>query len=70
MRVRAIPFLEGEEDREILKAHCRKNGIKIGLVEDLVREELDKIGLQRRDGIFERMDELIRNSIDFAEDGD
>lgn len=70
MRVRAIPFLESEEDRAILKAHCRKNGIKIGLVEDLVREELDMIGLARRDGIFERMDEHIRNSIEFGEDSE
>ena len=67
MRPKGIAFLDDSESRRMLENHCRQVGITLSTVEQLVREEIEMVGLERRDGLFERMHEIIRDSIGLDE---
>jgi hypothetical protein len=65
---RGVAFLDDPESRELLRVHCERAGIDLAIVEELVREEVDVVGLQRRDGLHSRMHDIIRNSVGLDDD--
>jgi hypothetical protein len=56
-----ISLLEKGEGRELLKKHCRKVGLPVRVIEELVRIELDQVGRVRRRGMFDRFDDVLSN---------
>ena len=70
---KGIAFLDDPESRELLRQHCERLGIELSTVEQLIAEEVDVVGLERRDGLFQRMHEIIRESVGlgdgFPDDG-
>lgn len=59
-----ISLLEKGEGRELLKKYCRKIGVSVRLIEELVRVELDQIGRVRRRGLNDQFDELLSEEDD------
>lgn len=60
----SIKLIEVGQGRELLKKHCRQNGVSIRLIEELVSIEIDYAGMGRRDGIWDRFDEVIDAHVD------
>ncbi len=60
---KGIAFLDDPESRELLREHCERVGIELSTIEQLVAEEVAVVGLERRDGLFQRMHEIIRDSV-------
>lgn len=63
MRTQGIAFLDDKESRKLLKVHCARIDVPLETVERLIQEEVDVVGLERRDGLFERMHEIIRDDV-------
>ena len=54
-----IVLLDSPTGREIILKHCKKEGIEITVLEDLVSAELDQVGKRKKRGINERFDEIL-----------
>lgn len=54
-----VVLLDSETGRDIVRRKCRKEGIRISLLEDLVEAELAQAGKLRKRGLFERFDEIL-----------
>lgn len=54
-----VVLLNSEEGRRLVKAKCRKAGIRISTFENLVEAELDRLGMKRRAGLREEFDEIL-----------
>lgn len=67
---KGIAFLDDPDSRELLDRHCKQIGIELSTVEHLVNEEVSVVGLERRDGLFQRMHEIIRESVGLNDDTD
>ncbi len=65
---KGIAFLDDPESRALLREHCERVGIELSTVEQLVQEEVAVVGLERRDGLFQRMHEIIRDSVGLNDD--
>ena len=63
MRTQGIAFLDDNESRKLLNVHCARIGVPLESVERLIQVEIDVVGLERRDGLFERMHEIIRDDV-------
>jgi len=59
-------LLDEESGRTALKRACRKAGVGIKVIEDLVEAELEQVGKLRKRGLMDRIDEILAA----AEDGD
>lgn len=68
MRTQGIAFLDDNESRMLLKVHCASIDVPLETVERLIQEEIDVVGLERRDGLFERMHEIIRDDVGLDHD--
>jgi hypothetical protein len=60
---KGIAFLDDPESRNLLALHCERLNIDLSTIEQLVAEEVSVVGLERRDGLFQRMHEIIRESV-------
>ena len=60
---KGIAFLDDPESRDLLALHCERLNIDLSTIEQLVAEEVSVVGLERRDGLFQRMHEIIRESV-------
>ena len=60
---KGIAFLDDPESRDLLALHCQRLNIDLSTIEQLVAEEVSVVGLERRDGLFQRMHEIIRESV-------
>jgi hypothetical protein len=67
---KGIAFLDDPESRALLIWHCERLSIDLSTLEQLVAEEVSVVGLERRDGLFQRMHEIIRESVGLNEDPD
>lgn len=67
---KGIAFLDDPESRALLLRHCERLSIDLSTIEQLVAEEVSVVGLERRDGLFQRMHEIIRESVGLNEDLD
>lgn len=65
---KGIAFLDDLDSRELLREHCARIGVDLSTVEQLVAEEVAVVGLERRDGLFQRMHEIIRDSVGLNDD--
>lgn len=65
---KGIAFLDDPESRELLREHCERVGLDLSTVEQLVAEEVAVVGLERRDGLFQRMHEIVRDSVGLNDD--
>lgn len=54
-----VVLLDSETGRDIVRRKCRKEGIPISLLEDLVAAELEQAGKLRKRGLFERFEEIL-----------
>ena len=63
-----ISLLEKGEGRTLLKAACRKRGISVKTIEELVRVEIDQVGRVRRRGMFDQFDEILSKAEDSEEE--
>ena len=63
-----VTFLEEEFSRNLLEQHCQEIGVDLITVEQLIQEEIDVLGLERRDRILLRIHEIVRDSIDWSGD--
>ncbi len=70
MSTKGIAFLDDRESRRLLQAHCERIGISISILEDLIQEEIDVVGLERRDGLFERMHEIVREDVQLDDEAE
>ncbi len=59
-----VVLLNSEEGRRLVKAKCRKAGIRISTFERLVEAELDRQGMMRRAGLWEEFDEILDEAAD------
>lgn len=66
MSFKGISLLDKDSGRAALKRACRKAGVGIKVIEDLVEAELDQVGKLRKRGLMERIDEILAA----AEDGE
>lgn len=53
-----ISLLEKGEGRKLLKEHCRRIGVSVKTIEELVRLELDQVGRIRK-RILDQFDEAL-----------
>jgi hypothetical protein len=67
---KGVAFLDDPESRALLILHCERLGLDLSTIEQLVAEEVSVVGLERRDGLFQRMHEIIRESVGLNEDPD
>lgn len=65
---KGIAFLDDADSRKLLHEHCARVGVDLSTVEQLVAEEVAVVGLERRDGLFQRMHEIIRDSVGLNDD--
>lgn len=63
-----LPLFEQGEARDALKKYCRKAGIQIHTLEQLVDVELEQIGKQRKRGLKEKFDEILTNEFDIPKE--
>lgn len=68
MRQKGIAFLDDKESRKLLETHCDRIGVPMSVVEALIQVEIDVVGLERRDGLFERMHEIVRDDVELDDD--
>lgn len=61
-----ISLLEKGEGRKLLKEHCRRIGISVKTIEELVRLELDQVGRIRKRGLFDQFEEALSSTPDPA----
>ncbi len=54
-----VVLLNSDEGRRLVKAKCRKAGIRISTFENLVEATLDRQGMMRRSGLWEEFDEIL-----------
>lgn len=54
-----IRLTEQGEGRDLLKKHCRRIGVSVKVVTDLIEIEQEHVGQGRRDGIYRKFDELL-----------
>lgn len=66
MSIKGISLLDKDSGRDALRRACRKAGVRIKVIEDLVEAELEQAGKLRKRGLMERIDEILAA----AEDGD
>lgn len=59
-----VVLLNKDESRRLVRAKCRNIGVKIATLEELVDAELDKQGMMRRAGLWERFDEILDGAAD------
>lgn len=59
MEGNGVVLLDSKVGRNIVKKHCKEQGIDISILEDLVTSELEQIGKLRKKGLFERFDEIL-----------
>lgn len=59
MRRTGIALLNEGEGRELLRKRCREAGVSMSAIEELIRVELANLGKARRNGLFERIDEVL-----------
>lgn len=57
-----VVLLDSETGRAIVRKHCRKAGIPITELEDLVAEEIKQAGKLRKRGLFEEFDQILGRS--------
>lgn len=62
-----ISLLEKGEGRKLLKEHCRRIGVSVKTIEELVKIELDQVGRIRKRGLFEQFEDVLSSTSD-AED--
>jgi hypothetical protein len=62
MSFRGISLLDKSTGRDALKRACRKAGVKVKVIEDLVTAELDQTGRVRKRGLMERIDEILASA--------
>lgn len=54
-----VVLLDSETGRDIVRRKCRKEGVRIAVVEELVAAELEQAGKLRKRGLFERFEEIL-----------
>jgi len=59
MTFKGISLLDKDSGRDALKRACRKVGVKIKVIEELVEAELEQAGKVRKRGLIERIDEIL-----------
>jgi hypothetical protein len=57
----AIPILTDPEARKLVREHCERAGITIDLLEELLHAESRVLGMGRRHGIFQELEEILSN---------
>jgi hypothetical protein len=59
-----LPFLRDQKARETFESICAKNNVPVAMMLELLHLELEKRPLQRRHGLFQRIDEIIPSFVD------
>lgn len=59
-----VVLLNNDEGRRLVVAKCKRIGVKIAVFEDLVDAELDKQGMMRRAGLWDKFDEILDGAAD------
>lgn len=59
-----VVLLKSDEGRNLVKRKCRSAGIRIGLLEELIEEELDQQGKMRKAGLWEEFDRIFDEAAD------
>ncbi len=54
-----VVLLNSEEGRALVKSKCRAAGVKIGVLEELIEEELDQQGKKRKSGLWDEFDRIF-----------
>ncbi len=54
-----VVLFDQDEGKELIRAECRTAGIRIGTLKELVELEIEKHGLQRRDGLWQGFDDIL-----------
>ena len=54
-----VVLLKSDEGRSLVKAKCRTAGIRVGLLEELIEEEIDQQGKMRKAGLWEEFDRIF-----------
>ncbi len=57
-----IVLVDSEFGRPIVKRYCRKEGVSIVKLEELIAAELEQAGKLTKRGIRERFDEILSDS--------
>ncbi len=61
MMIDAIPIFTDDEARVLVKAHCERIGITIDVLEEMIHAENRVLGMGRRHGIFQDLEEILIN---------
>jgi hypothetical protein len=56
-----MPIFTDDEARALVKAHCERIGITIDLLEEMIHAENKVLGMGRRHGIFQDLEEILIN---------
>lgn len=59
MAKHVVVLLATEEGRQTVKRHCRAQGVKLNIFEELVDAELEQTGKRRKRGLWERFDDVL-----------
>jgi hypothetical protein len=54
-----VVLLNTVEGRELVKKTCRKSGISIAILEDLISAEADQQGKMRKAGLWDDFDQIF-----------
>ena len=64
MNADAIPILTDPEARKLVREHCDRVGITIDVLEELLHAESRVLGMGRRHGLFQELEDILANADD------
>lgn len=59
MAKHVVVLLATEEGRQAVRRHCRAQGVRLNIFEELVDAELEQTGKKRKRGLWERFDDVL-----------
>jgi len=65
--MKGIVLLEKGDGRNLLIKKCREIGVRVKVIDQLVEAELEQAGKKRRDGINDRIEEILSGALDESE---
>ena len=62
----AVVLFSNKEGEALVRRHCRAAGIRIADLRELVEIEADQVGRKRKDGIWDKFEDVIDRMDDDA----
>lgn len=64
MRRGAIPLLEQPEGQELIEKHCARIGLPRTVLNQILKEVVERDAMQRRRGLWISFDEILESATD------